>query len=156
MDDHCYDSLVVHPAVTIARTWIGTPYVHHASRKQVGTDCLGLLRGVWRILIGPEPQQIGAYSPGWAEVNAHEDLLCGLDQHLDRIDPEAVCDGDILVFRMLERGPAKHLAILASITGVGASIIHAYSGLAVCETRLTTAWQRRVAAAYRFPKTVRS
>lgn len=151
MEDHCCDSSLSHPAVEIARTWIGTPYVHQASCNQVGTDCLGLLRGIWRTLIGPEPRRIGAYSPGWAEANPNEDLLTGLDRHLLRIKPAEALAGDVLVFRMLQRGPAKHLAILSCDSSSGASIIHAYTGLAVCETSFTSAWQRRLAAAYRLP-----
>jgi len=42
----------------IARSWIGTPYVHQASVKGVGCDCLGLLRGVWRELVGAEPEKM--------------------------------------------------------------------------------------------------
>ena len=32
--------------IAAARGWIGTPYLHQASLKGVGTDCLGLVRGV--------------------------------------------------------------------------------------------------------------
>ena len=46
--------------VAAARGWIGTPYQHQASVKGAGSDCLGLLRGVWRELIGPEPTAIPA------------------------------------------------------------------------------------------------
>ena len=31
---------------TVARSWIGTPYVHQVSVKGGGCDCLGLVRGV--------------------------------------------------------------------------------------------------------------
>jgi len=50
-------------AVAIARAWIGTPYVHQASVKGAGADCLGLLRGVWRELYGAEPEAVPAYTP---------------------------------------------------------------------------------------------
>jgi cell wall-associated NlpC family hydrolase len=43
--------------VAEARSWIGTPYQHQASLKGVGCDCLGLLRGVWRAVIGDEPKR---------------------------------------------------------------------------------------------------
>lgn len=33
-------------AVLVARTWIGTPYVHQGSAQGAGADCLGLVRGV--------------------------------------------------------------------------------------------------------------
>ncbi len=42
--------------VVTARLWIGTPYLHQASLRGIGCDCLGLLRGVWRDLYGPEPE----------------------------------------------------------------------------------------------------
>ena len=42
--------------VTAAREWIGTPYHHQASVKGVGADCLGLVRGVLRDVMGVEPE----------------------------------------------------------------------------------------------------
>ena len=41
-----------------ARAWIGTPYRHQASCRGAGTDCLGLLRGLWREMLGPEPEAV--------------------------------------------------------------------------------------------------
>jgi cell wall-associated NlpC family hydrolase len=40
----------------------GTPYVHQASARGAGTDCLGLLRGEWREVLGREPEHVPAYS----------------------------------------------------------------------------------------------
>ena len=57
-----------------ARAWIGTPYCHQASLKGVGCDCLGLVRGVWRVLHGAEPEAMPAYAPDWAEANGDEKL----------------------------------------------------------------------------------
>ena len=42
--------------VSAARGWLGTPYAHQASLKGIGTDCLGLVRGVWRDVLGDEPE----------------------------------------------------------------------------------------------------
>ena len=42
--------------IAAARGWIGTPYRHQASLKGVGADCLGLVRGVWREVMGDEPE----------------------------------------------------------------------------------------------------
>ena len=57
-----YDMIDTHPPtrdeiVAHARAWIGTPYHHQASRIGVGTDCLGLVRGVCRELYGREPRR---------------------------------------------------------------------------------------------------
>ena len=38
--------------VDAARGWLGTPYVHQASSKGSGADCLGLIRGIWREIFG--------------------------------------------------------------------------------------------------------
>ena len=56
--------------VAAARSWIGTPYRHQASLKGVGCDCLGLLRGVWRDVVGDEPERPPAYSRDWAEASS--------------------------------------------------------------------------------------
>jgi len=138
-------------ALAEARAWIGTPYCHQASCRGAGTDCLGLIRGIWRALYGAEPEQPPAYSADWAEAGGAERLACAAARHLVALDPVEAMAGDVLLFRMRACGPAKHLAILASPGIGGGSIIHAYSGHAVCETRLTPSWTRRIAGAFRFP-----
>ena len=64
------------PAVVIAaaRGWLGTPYHDQASVKGVGCDCLGLVRGVWRELFGPEPLPLPPYSRDWGETGTREPL----------------------------------------------------------------------------------
>ena len=52
---HMIDSETI---VRCARGWLGTPYHHQASVKGVGCDCLGLIRGLWRELCGPEPEKM--------------------------------------------------------------------------------------------------
>ena len=51
--------------VAEARSWLGTPYHHQASRKGAGADCLGLVRGVWRTFLGEEPEAAPVYSADW-------------------------------------------------------------------------------------------
>ena len=133
--------------VQAARTWIGTPYRHQASRKGVSTDCLGLIRGVWRELVGPEPAPVPPYTPDWAEALKQETLLEAARQYLREIPIGAGEPGDVLLFRMGLGHPAKHCAIISAPD----RIIHAYWGRAVCETRLVPWWQRRCAAAFEFP-----
>ena len=60
-----------------ARRWIGTPYRQQASACGAGADCLGLVRGVWRNLIGAEPETIPPYTDDWAEPTGEEVLLAG-------------------------------------------------------------------------------
>ncbi|GAB5457395.1 MAG: hypothetical protein Hens3KO_04250 [Henriciella sp.] len=133
--------------VDAARGWIGTPYRHQASRKGVGADCLGLLRGVWREQLGPEPRDLPAYTPNWAEALGQEQLLEAARCYMSEIAIGEAEAGDILLFRMGLGHPAKHCAIISD----PGRIIHAYWGRSVCETRLVPWWQRRIAAAFRFP-----
>jgi NlpC/P60 family putative phage cell wall peptidase len=137
--------------VAAARSWIGTPYRHQASCKGVGADCLGLIRGVWREVLGAEPAVPPAYTPDWAEATGEERLFDAAVRHLVQVPLDAAAAGDVLLFRLVERGPAKHAAILTSAWLPGGTIVHAYSGHAVCETRLTVSWSRRLAGAFRFP-----
>lgn len=133
--------------VAEARRWLGTPYRHQASLMGVGTDCLGLVRGVWRGVIGVEPEKTPAYTPHWAEALGEETLLDAARRHCAEIPIGAARDGDLLLFRMAMGSPAKHAAI---VSGEG-RIIHAYWGRTVCETRLVPWWKRRIAAAFAFP-----
>ena len=133
--------------VAEARTWVGTPYRHQASEKGIGADCLGLIRGVWRSAIGPEPEAVPPYTPGWAEALREEALLEAAQRHLIEIPMQTAQAGDVLLFRMGLGHPVKHCAILSGDD----LILHAYWGRAVCETRLVPWWKRRRAGAFSFP-----
>lgn len=139
--------------VTTARTWIGTPYVHQAHCNGVGTDCLGLIRGVWREVVGAEPQPVPPYTSDWAEPDRDEPLLAAARAWLI---PKALGDaeaGDVLLFRMRTGFVAKHLGIQAC-GGNCPSFIHAYSGHSVMETPLSAPWARRIIARFAFPQGV--
>lgn len=136
--------------VETARLWLGTPYVHQASVRGAGCDCLGLLRGVWREVIGPEPEHIPAYSMDWSEPQGEELLWQAGLRHLSRKPREEAGPGDVLLFRMREGAVAKHVGLQAQ-TGAGASFIHAYTGHGVIESALSAPWARRVVARFAFP-----
>lgn len=133
--------------VAEARRWLGTPYRHQASVIGAGADCLGLVRGVWRGVVGAEPEKAPAYTPDWAEALGEETLLSAARRHLREIAIGEAREGDVLLFRMSLGSPAKHAAIVSGED----RIIHAYWGRAVCETRLVPWWHRRTAAAFEFP-----
>ncbi len=133
--------------VAAAENWIGTPYRHQASVRNVGADCLGLVRGVWRDVFGEEPEAVPAYAADWAESTGRESLAEAARRHLDEMDRKAMAAGDVLLFRMRERGAAKHAAIHVS----EGMMIHAHSGLAVARVAIDRAWLRRLAHVFRFP-----
>jgi NlpC/P60 family putative phage cell wall peptidase len=105
--------------VAEARAWIGTPYRHQASLKGVGCDCLGLVRAVWRAVIGDEPQAAPAYSRDWAEASGEEALAQAARAHLIEIAPGQFAPGDVLLFRYRDRYPAKHAAIVSASAMMG-------------------------------------
>lgn len=132
--------------VAEARGWIGTPYHHQASLKGVGCDCLGLVRGVWRALLGREPEAVPGYSSDWGEVSAEEAMLAAARRHMTEIDAAEAGAGDVVVFRMRAGRVAKHAGISA-----GATFIHAQEAGSVCEVALSPWWRARIAAAFAFP-----
>jgi len=139
--------------VVAARGWLGTPYVHQASCRGAGCDCLGLLRGVWRDIHGPEPEPVPAYSPDWSEPAREERLWAAALRHLTPVSPDMVAPGQVLLFRMRDGMVAKHLGLQAEI-GTTPSFIHAYSGHGVVESALTPPWARRIVARFAFPERI--
>lgn len=133
-------------ALAEARLWIGTPYRHQASLRGVGTDCLGLIRGIWRALHGPnEPESPPNYTPDWAERSGRETLLDAANRWL--IPTGKAQPGDVLVFRVRSGMPCKHVGILAPDD----RLIHAFWGHAVFEDWLQPFWARRAAYAFSYP-----
>lgn len=133
--------------VAAARRWIGAPYRHQASALGAGADCLGVVRGVWRELIGPEPEPPPPYARSWAEDGAGELMLAAAERWLVPAPGERIAAGDVVLFRVSRGGAAKHCGIA---TGPCA-MVHAYDGHAVAETPIPEVWVRRVVARFRFP-----
>jgi len=131
-----------------AMTWLGTPYRHQGSRKGVGCDCLGLVRGVWRALYGQEPELPGPYTPDWAETGKGDLLFEAAGRHCTQKEPEVASPGDLLVFRWRAHHAAKHLGILMA----GERFLHAYEGHAVMISPLIPQWRRRIAGIFAFPE----
>lgn len=133
--------------MTATLAWLGTPYRHQASLQGVGCDCLGLVRGVWRTVVGPEPEPLPGYAPDWAEAGGGETLAAAADRHFRRIAIEDADAGDVLLFRWRETTPAKHAGILIRPD----RFVHAHEGAVVAEAPLGRWWRARAAGAWRFP-----
>ncbi len=133
----------------LARGWLGTPYVHQASTRGAGADCLGLIRGVWRDLHGDEPETPPPYTADWAECGGAEVLRAAAMRHLRPVaEAEPWTAGQVLLFRMRPGAVAKHLGILSA---GGLRFLHAYDAHGVIESPLTPPWRSRVIARFRFP-----
>ncbi|MEM6617474.1 MAG: NlpC/P60 family protein [Pseudomonadota bacterium] len=134
--------------VAEARRWLGTPYHHQMAAKGAGCDCLGLIRGVYRAIIGVEPETPPPYSPDWGETDPAERLLSAADRHLVRCEDQAFLPGRVVVLRWRQGLSAKHAGILSDAN----TLIHAYDRVGVVEVAFADAWKRRVAGVFRFSK----
>ena len=130
--------------VNAARCWLGTPYHHQQSVQGAGADCLGLVRGVWRAVVGPEVEAVPAYSSSW-KTGSEDVLLKALRRHLEPV--YGISGGRLLAFRFRQGLPVKHVAIA---TGTG-TMIHAYHDRAVMEVDITKSWMKMLVGAFEFP-----
>lgn len=141
-------------AVTVARAWIGTPYVHQGSACGAGADCLGLVRGIWRTLYSAEPEAAPPYTADWGETGHGELLMAAALRNLFPVGEGARPEpGEVLLFRMREGAVAKHLGIRAGM-GEAASFVHAYDRHGVVESPLSAPWRTRIVARFRWPEPV--
>lgn len=134
--------------IAAALDWVGTPYHDQASVKGAGCDCLGLARGVWRDVVGPEPEKLPAYSRDWGEVNKREVLIDGAGRWMIPVTDWNIQPGDLLLFRMRRGAIAKHCGILIAPD----LFVHAYDRLGVIEDHMTRDWTCRIAYAFRYPE----
>lgn len=134
-----------------ARRWIGTPYKHQASVLGAGTDCLGLIRGLWRAFYGEEPEAPPPYSRDWAERHGRETMIEAFDRFLSPVpafDRNDLPPGAVVLFRFRSSSPAKHAAVVSTPS----AIVHAYDGArAVTEDALPRSWRARIVRLYTFP-----
>ena len=129
--------------IATAKQWLGTPYVHQASVLGAGCDCLGLARGVWRNLHGPEPVTPPPYTRDWGEAGGEEVLAEAARRFLPEIPIIEAGPGALILFRMARNAPAKHCGIRSN-TG----LIHAYEGAGVIEEPWRPHWARKAAFAF--------
>lgn len=140
--------------VAAARAWLGTPYLHQASCRGAGSDCLGLILGLWRELYGALPEPVPAYTQDWSETGREERLWQAARRHMIEKPLADAAGGDVLLFRMRDGGVAKHIGLQAEAAPDRASFIHAYSGHGVVESRLSGPWARRVVARFALPERI--
>lgn len=133
--------------VTLARSWIGTPYHNMAAVKGRGADCIGLIRGLWVEIHGTEPE-VPHYTPRWSARNKGEEtLLKAAGQYLTSVPADTRGPGVVLAFRVHLKGIAQHCGIMTTLT----EMIHSHSGSGVHEVTLGNRWESKVVAAFRFP-----
>ncbi len=131
-----------------ALSWIGTPYLHQASAKGIGCDCLGLVRGVWRALYRRDLPAPPDYAADWSCGDVKEALLAGAYRHFEPCGANACLRGRLLIFRWRPHLPARH----AGIAVTQDHFVHAYDGGGgVVRSFLVPQWRRRIAGVFAFP-----
>lgn len=68
--------------VSIARSWIGTPYLHRARVKGAGVDCALVILAVFQEAgIAPPDEELHRYSPDWWLHQSHEKYMLRVLRH---------------------------------------------------------------------------
>ena len=126
--------------VSIARSYIGTPFVHQGRLKGVGIDCLGLIICVLReASIFPKWVDFTRYSKWGNPALMHK----AFSLLFDRIEPVCAKPADILCFSSIGGRPI-HLGFASDI-----GVIHAYyEARKVVETRLDSVLSRNLFCVY--------
>lgn len=133
--------------VTLARSWIGTPYHNMAAVRGRGCDCLGLLRGLHAEMTGEliaPPKYRGR--PPRASLG-QETMLEAAKKYLVEVPPETRGPGVVLVFRTHPKLAAWHCGIMTNET----DMVHSHSGREVYEVTLGERWEPKVVGAFKFP-----
>lgn len=150
---HFASGTIARPCIALAaRDWLATPFVHRASVRGEGCDCVGLIRGIWREFAGPEPWTLPPYAPGPGLPGEAQALRDVLETHFrprnPGVDPAL---GDVVVLRLPVRNSvssgARHLGICVAED----RFIHAYWGRAVVESRWRPFWAQNCVACFGFP-----
>lgn len=130
-----------------ARSRKGDPWVHQASRKGAGTDCIGLIAGT-ASACGSEDAIRFLANPAWRNYGEQPDrefLLAGCAEFLDEIAIPEAQEGDIILFYCGKNHP-MHFAMLAGES----RMIHAWRPAGrVVEHELDAKWRRRITRAFR-------
>ncbi len=136
--------------VQIARSWLGTPFVHQGRVKGKGCDCLGLVLGVGAEAgVKLQDREITAFDSTGYSMNPDGAFLKGrLDVLLHSKSKAGIEAGDI--FLMNFGSNPQHLGIFSDHTHSPAlAIIHCYSQAGkVVEHRLNNYWFSKIEAVY--------
>lgn len=139
---------------TIARSYLGTPFVHQGRKPGVGLDCAGLIIAVAR--------ELGLVAPtfdvsNYAQQPDQRSIVEACDSHLVKVNKREARPSDVIVIAW-DRWP-QHLGIMGTyrLAPAHRTLIHAFmrqgeKDARVVEHRLTPDLMRKIVCAYRFPE----
>jgi len=135
--------------VAEARSWIGTPFHHQGFKKDVGTDCIGLIAGV-ALVFGIEGAAEWLADPNYHAYARQPDpklLLRGCDRFLERIKLTELLRADILLMKF--QVEPMHFALVSELDPM--YVVHALARIGrVAEHRIDERWDGCIMRAYRY------
>lgn len=141
-------------AEQIARSYLGTPFVHQGRTPHHGLDCAGLIICVAREL-GHVPPDYDVRN--YAQQPDKTSVVDACDEHLIRVPKQDAQPGDVIVIAW-DQWP-QHLGIMGVYAPAKShrTIIHAFMKQGekkpvVTEHRLAPHLMQRIVRAYRFPE----
>jgi len=142
---------IAEQVVAEALTWVGTPYRHQCHHKGLGSDCLGLVRGVYENVTGNATETPPPYAADWGISNNGEMMIDAAHRYLVADDwkkGDEFRPGQVLIFRWRRSSAATHAAIVVSPT----QMLHSYNGLNTQVVTISDFWTKMIAGVFRFPE----
>lgn len=132
--------------IKIARTYIGTKWVHQGRSKDFGVDCVGLLTCTFTEAGFDVIDEVGyARNPDGKKLKEMLDK----QKALKKVPLNDLQSGDIALFKV--RRLPQHVALMCNGKRGELNMIHAYNGgnRKVVEHNFAEFWKTRILAAYR-------
>ncbi len=136
--------------VSIARSYVGTPFHHQGRQKAIGIDCVGLLVCVMRecgLNVEDQTNYNGLIDAGFlrSKLDSHLVELSSPSDKEGWLKAGVVGVGDVLLLR-IGKNP-QHIGIVSDV-----GIIHTHQNAGrVIETNLS-GWSKRIVSAYSLPE----
>jgi cell wall-associated NlpC family hydrolase len=135
--------------VRVARSYVGTPFLHRGRKPGLSLDCAGVVICAMREtgLVAPDFDV-----PEYARRPDGTTLMSLCSANLTRIAQREMQPGDVIV--LITDADPQHLGILADYRHGGLSMIHASNDvryLRTLEMRLMFSRHQRFAAAFSIP-----
>ncbi len=112
-------------ALSAARAWLGTPHVPMAAKRQIGCDCIGLVRGVFEEIEDRPAPAVPPLARDWFGARGRP-LVMALRMHLTEVPVIEAGPGTVVVLRIGGRREV-HCGILEE----HGRLIHAMEGIGV-------------------------
>jgi len=149
-------TITVAEILTVARSWLGTPFVHQGRHKGIRCDCIGLVIEVCREVGLVEAAGLPSDwdHVGYGRFPDSYGLTMHLLRYLTPVPRQAMQAGDVALFQMVTGHPA-HMGFLAD-GATPLSLLHAFNARTVRmarvqEHRLGSFWRGCLHSVYRLP-----